>query len=77
MLKCIRDVGYQRKGKTWGVISQNRLSKIPYVERMHEDRLVKKIYRSMVEGTRVKGKQLASWEGIVRKYIVEGRDTDR
>lgn len=65
MVNCIASVGWQKKTKIRGVVSQSMLRKILWsglinMERRHGDRLVKKIYRSEAEG------KLASWEGKMR-----------
>lgn len=50
---------------------KNTLKWCCHVKRMHYDRWVKKIHKSKVEGNRPRGRQLASGEEKVRKYIGE------
>ena len=40
-----------------------------HVKRMSEERMVKKIYQSMVHGTIGRGRQTMSWEGKVKQYL--------
>lgn len=52
-------------------IKLNTLKLFGYVERVHEERLVKMILRSKEEGNKGRRRQLVSWAGTMGEYIRE------
>lgn len=68
------DIRERERHAVW--VKRNDLECFGHVERMHDVRLIMRIYRGEVEEKGVMGRQPASWEGRWREYTGERTQGD-
>ena len=60
-------------GDVLGSIRRNTLRWFGHMERMDDERLTKRVYKSKVEGERVRGRPRMRWMDGVKTYVNESR----
>ncbi len=53
----------------WDAVWWNEMRWFGHIERMENEELVKKVYRSSVEGPNRRGRPLGRWEDRVKEYV--------